>query len=271
MMETYTQANRRRWNEVTPIHSASEFYDLPGFRAGKSSLRPIELEELGDVSGKSLLHLQCHFGLDTLSWARLGAKATGIDFSEEAIALATSLATELHLDARFVCCDLYDLPRRLDGTFDIVFTSYGVLAWLPDLRKWAEIVAHFLRPGGTFYMVEMHPWADIFDDARDAGEFRVAYSYCPSLKPLVFDEPTTYGDRAKAVVNTRSYEWAHTLGEIVTSLTQAGLRMEFLHELPFCIYAKFPFLRQGEDGWWRLPERSVQVPLMFSLKAAKPR
>ncbi len=269
-MDQHTETNRRRWNEVTPIHAASQFYDLAGFRVGESSLRPIEVEELGDVRGKSLLHLQCHFGMDTLSWARLGAKATGMDLADESISLARALAAELNLDAHFICCDLYDLPRHLHGVFDIVFTSYGVLAWLCDLRQWAEIIAHYLRPGGTFYMVEMHPLGDIFDDSPGAAEARVAYPYFPELEPLALDISTTYANRAKQVVNTRSYHWTHTLGEIVTALAGAGLRIEFLHEFPFCVYAKFPFLRQGEDGWWRLPETGAQIPLMFSLKAGKP-
>jgi SAM-dependent methyltransferase len=269
MSDTPNQSNRRRWDEVTAIHAASEFYDLASFRAGKSSLRSVELEELDDVRGKSLLHLQCHFGLDTLSWARLGAKATGVDFSEAAITLAQALALELNLDARFFCCDVYDLPQHLHGLFDIVFTSYGVLAWLSDLHKWAAVVAHFLRPEGTFYMVEMHPLTDIFSDSANAHGPQVAYSYFPAPEPLALDNPTTYADRTKLVANSRSFQWTHTLGEIVSALAGAGLRIEFLHEFPYCVYAKFPFLQQGADGWWLLPDRNTNVPLMFSLKARK--
>jgi len=269
-MDEHTEANRRRWNEVTPIHAASDFYDLAGFRAGRSSLRLIEVEELGDVRGKSLLHLQCQFGMDSLSWARLGASVTGMDFSEEGITLARSLAAELELDGRFICCDLYDLPTHLEDTFEIVFTSYGVLAWLPDLRRWAEIVTHFLRPGGTFYIIEFHPYADVFDDTPGTSGLKLAYAYFPSSEPLAFDSATTYADRTATVSQTREYQWVHPLGDIVTALTNAGLRIEFLHEFPFCAYGKFPFLRQGVDGWWRLPDADGQVPLMFSLKATKP-
>jgi SAM-dependent methyltransferase len=268
-MNDPTATNRRRWNEVTPIHAASAFYDVPGFRAGKSSLRPIEVEELGDVAGKSLLHLQCHFGLDTLSWARLGANVTGMDFSEEAIALAQALAADLKIDARFICCDLYDLPQRLEGVFDIVFTSYGVLAWLCDLRRWAEIVALFLNPGGTFYIVEFHPFADAFEDALGTSELTLAYPYFPTGEPLAFESASTYADRTKILSQARVYQWAHSLGEIVTALTDAGLRVEFLHEFPFCAYSKFPFLRHDADGWWRLPKDDGRIPLMFSLKATK--
>jgi SAM-dependent methyltransferase len=270
-MDEYTETNRRRWNEVTPIHAASEFYDLAGFRAGKSSLRPIEREELGDVRGKSLLHLQCHFGLDTLSWARLGANVTGIDFSEEAIALARSLAVELQLDARFICCDLYDLPHRLEATFDIVFTSYGVLPWLRDLRRWAEIVAHFLHPNGTFYLIEFHPFADVFDDAPGTKGLKLAYPYFPSIEPIALESATTYADPSANVSQARYYQWVHTLGDILTGLSSSGLRIEFLHEFPLCAYQKLPFLRRDADGWWRLPENDGQIPLMFSIKATKPR
>jgi SAM-dependent methyltransferase len=268
-MNDPTANNRSRWNEVTPIHAASAFYDVAGFRAGKSSLRSIEVEELGDVARKSLLHLQCHFGLDTLSWARLGANVTGMDFAEDAIALARSLGSELGLDARFICCDLYDLPQRLEGAFDIVFTSYGVLAWLCDLRRWAEIVAHFLNPGGTFYIVEFHPFADVFEDAAGTNKLKLAFPYFPTGEPLAFENTSTYADRTATLSQTCEYQWVHSLGKIVTALTSAGLRVEFLHEFPYCAYSKFPFLHRDADGWWRLPENDGQIPLMFSLKATK--
>jgi SAM-dependent methyltransferase len=167
-MDDYLAANRALWDEWTAIHEASSFYDLEGFKAGRSGgsggsggsrLRPYEVAEVGEVGGKSLLHLQCHFGIDTLSWARLGARVTGADFSHRAIELARSIAAELDLDATFVRSDLYDLPSVLDGQFDVVYTSRGVLGWLPDLERWAAVVAHFLRPGGVFYITEIHPVA----------------------------------------------------------------------------------------------------------------
>ncbi|MCZ7544594.1 MAG: class I SAM-dependent methyltransferase [Anaerolineae bacterium] len=153
----YMESNRALWDEWTGIHAKSAFYDLEGFKAGRLSLDRVAREGLGDVTGKRLLHLQCHFGMDTLSWARLGAEVTGVDFSEKAIALARALSAELSIPARFVCANIYDLPAALDGAFDIVFTSGGVLYWLPDLVRWAEIVAHYLRPGGTFFLADSHP------------------------------------------------------------------------------------------------------------------
>ena len=149
-MRDLIDLNRRQWNERTQIHVGSEFYDVAGFKSGRCSLHPVELAELGDVAGKRLLHLQCHFGMDTLSWARRGAVATGVDFSPESVAVAEGLALEVGLDAHFVCSDIYDLPSNLEGKFDIIFTSYGVLTWLPDLRRWAETISHFLDSPGVF-------------------------------------------------------------------------------------------------------------------------
>jgi SAM-dependent methyltransferase len=266
----YLKANRDFWGEVVPIHARSDFYNLPAFKAGETSLTPIELEELGDVAGKSLLHLQCHFGLDTLSWARRGARVTGADFSEDAIALAHDLSRELGIPAEFVCANLYDLADVLTGAFDIVFTSYGVLCWLPDLPRWGQIVAHFLKPGGTFYLVEFHPFGQIFDDNEGVTDLRPHYPYFHSPEPLVFDEAGSYADRTADLRNRQTYEWSHSLADILNALLGAGLRLEFLHEFPFCAYQSLPLLRQDPDGWWRLPNGPDLVPLMFSLKAMKP-
>jgi 2-polyprenyl-3-methyl-5-hydroxy-6-metoxy-1,4-benzoquinol methylase len=268
-MDDYRQANRRRWDELTPLHAGSAFYDVAGFLAGGSSLKSIEVEELGDVAGRSLLHLQCHFGLDTLSWARRGARVTGVDFSEAAVARAKALAAEAGLPAEFACSTVEDLPAVLGGTYDIVFTSYGVLCWLPDLRPWARTVAHFLRPGGTFYMVEIHPFTDVFDDGPDATDFRVRYPYFHAAQPLAWEAQGSYADRSATVVNKVSYVWSHPLGDVVTALTGAGLRLEFLHEFPQCVYPRFPWMRQDADGWWRQPPGQPAVPLLFSLRARR--
>jgi SAM-dependent methyltransferase len=266
--QKWLQANRERWDELVAIHSRSDFYDLDSFRAGRLSLTPLEREELGDVTGKSLLHLQCHFGLDTLSWARLGAQVTGADFSPAAIELARSLSRELGIDARFVCSDVDSLPEALDGPFDVVFTSYGVLCWLPDLRRWGEVIAHFLRPGGTFYIAEIHPFAMLFDDENAEG-LQPRYTYFQGPEPMHFENVWTYTDSERPVDHTTTYEWNHTMGEIVNALLDAGLRLVFLHEFPFACFRMFPFLEQGEDGWWRLREQDVPIPMTFSIKAVK--
>ena len=267
-MNPHVQANRDLWNEWTPIHEKSTFYDLAGFKAGKSSLRSLELEEVGDVAGKSLLHLQCHFGKDSLSWARLGARVTGVDFSERAIALARSLSRELGIEADFVCGDIYDLHNLLSGQFDIVFTSYGVLCWLSDLRRWASVIAHFLKPAGTFYIVEFHPFAQVFYNEPDAVELKVAYPYFHQPEPMVWEAASSYADGSVAVASS-SHEWAHSLGDILNSLIAAGLRIDFLHEFPYCVEQHFPFMEQGPDGWWRLKGYEDSMPLLFSLKATK--
>ncbi len=267
-MNKFSKENLKHWNEVTPIHEKSKFYDVEGFKSGRCTLMPLEREELGDVSGKSLLHLQCHFGLDTMSWARLGAKVTGVDFSDKAIDLAKSLSKELGINANFLCCDIYDLPKILEGEFDIVFTSYGVLCWLPDIGGWAKIVAHFLKPKGTFYIVEGHPFNNVFENERDTTDLKVSYSYFHSPQPTRWEPDGSYADRDAKVTNP-SYEWTHGLGDIINALISAGLTIEFLHEFPYSGEEHYPFMEKGEDGWWRLKGNKETIPLMFSLKATK--
>jgi len=269
-MDRYTKENRDWWDELAPVHARSAFYDLDGFKAGGSSLMPLEVAELGDVSGRSLLHLQCHFGLDTLSWARRGARVTGVDFSSQGIELARSLARELDIPARFVCADVYDLPDVLDETFDIVFTSYGVLCWLPDLPRWGEVVAGLVKPGGTFYIVELHPFAMVFGSEEGATSLQIDYSYFHSPQPLSLEEQGSYADRSARLSQTVTHEWAHSMGDLINVLVDAGLRINFLHEFPYCMYPMFPFMERGADGWWRLPGQHKALPLLFSLKATRP-
>ena len=173
-MDARLAVNRQNWNERVPVHAASDFYGVDRFKAGAISLNDVEREEVGPVAGKSLLHLQCHFGMDTMSWSRLGARATGVDFSNAAIELARGLNAELGLDTRFICSNVYDLPEALDEQFDVVYTASGVLVWLPDLTAWAEVAARFLKPGGTFYLFEGHPLCHIFRRRRRAGRYRAA-------------------------------------------------------------------------------------------------
>lgn len=270
-MEEYKKANLALWNEYADLHPGSEFYDLEGFRAGRNSLKKLEREELGDVTGKSLLHLQCHFGMDTLSWARLGAKVTGVDFSDRAIALAQGLSQELGLDARFICSDVLELPQTLHEQFDIVFTSYGALIWLPDLTRWGQVVAHFLKPGGTFYIAEFHPFAMVFDNDRGVTELKVRYPYFHSSEPLKFEVEGSYVDRDAKFKQTVDYEWVYTMGDVINALAGAGLRIEFLHEFSHCEYQMLPELMEKDaEGYWRLKKQTESVPFIFSIKATKP-
>ena len=268
-----TDSNRRLWDAWTAINAASEFYDVASFRDERRPIRlaDYELAEVGEVAGKRLLHLQCHFGLDTLSWARVGAVVTGADFSPEAIALARRLAAELAIPATFIESDLYELPDRLDGTFDVVYTSRGVLGWLPDVERWARVVAHFVAPGGTFYITEIHPVAQAFENEGVApGELRLLYPYWTHREPLRFEVHGSYADRQAPTDGLVEYGWDHSLGEIVTALVDAGLRIEFLHEFDFVDWP-MDFLVQSPDGRWRLPpEVSGELPLFFSVLATRP-
>lgn len=266
-MDEFMKSNREHWNEMASINVKSEFYDVEGFKQGKLSLLPIEREELGDVAGKSLLHLLCHFGLDTLSWARLGANVTGVDFSDKAIDLARSLSRETGLQSNFICADIYNLPKVLDETFDIVFASYGVLCWLPDIEEWARIVSRFLKPGGTFYIVELHPFINVFDNQRGISELNVYYSYFHSAAPDKWESDGSYADR-EAILSHPSYEWIYSIGDIINAILSAGLKIEFLHEFPYCCYDHFRFMEKRADGMWQLPGKET-IPLTFSLKAIK--
>jgi SAM-dependent methyltransferase len=263
------EANRANWDERVQHHIASDFYDMDAFRAGAITVPDVEREEVGDVAGKSLLHLQCHFGQDTLSWARLGATVTGLDFSGEAIAAARSIAEELSIPAEFVEANVYDAPQALEGRqFDIVYTSLGVLTWLPDIERWAQAAAACVRPGGLLYLRDGHPFAWVFDDEHPS-ELRVRFPYWSVDGGLRFDYPGSYATGAETQHNV-TYESPHALGDIVTALVQAGLAIEFLHEFNYASYRAFPFMEQSDDGNWRLPAHADSVPLIFSIRAHRP-
>jgi SAM-dependent methyltransferase len=266
-LKRYYETNRRRWDELVGIHAASEEYDLQGFLDGESSLHSLELEALGDVSGRSLLHLQCHFGLDTLSWARLGARVTGVDFSESAVELARSIAARIGVEAEFVCSNVYDLPGLLEGEFDIVYTTYGVLTWLHDMEGWARIVSRYLKPGGTLFAADFHPFMWVFDDDHPS-ELRVIHGYWQGEEPDYYEVDGSYADPDARLANKGSYEWAHPLSEVVNALINAGLNIQRLDEYPYSVDARqMPFMEWGEDGYARLP--GYELPLMYSVKATK--
>jgi SAM-dependent methyltransferase len=259
--------NRANWDSRVPVHLASSFYDLAGFRAGACTLRPFEVCEVGSVAGRSLVHLQCHIGLDTLSWARRGAVVSGLDFSVPAISAASSLAASLGLDVTFVVADVYDAVAAFGGQrFDIVYTGIGALVWLPDVFEWARVVAGLLAPGGFVYLAEGHPFARILDSA--APGLVVARDYFDAT-PEVEDYPYTYTD-GPALSHPRQVEFQHGLGEIVTSLAKAGLRIDFVHEHDFEAFERFESLQRQEDGMYRFPPGQPRVPMMFSLRASRP-
>jgi len=264
-MDERLKANLDAWNMMAGIHAASREYRLAEFKAGENVLKPIELREVGDVRGKSMLHLQCHFGLDTMSWARLGANITGLDFSDQAIALARSISAELKIPARFMHSNIYDAPGALDEKFDIVFTSYGALCWLPNLARWAEVAAHFVKPGGLFYIAEFHPLTQM--SANRAGTTKLEFEISYFHDTMREDPPgPDYSDPSKTVSAT--HEWMYRLGDVVSALAATGLRVEFLHEFAGCIYPHFPFMKRGGDGLWHI--EGDPIPTIFSIKAAKP-
>jgi SAM-dependent methyltransferase len=258
--------NRAFWDEAAPLHAASALYDLDGFRAGRDDIRPFELEEIGAVEGRELLHLQCHLGTDTLSWARHGARVSGLDFSEESLAVARELAAGLGIDAGFWCADVYDAVDAVGGrTFDVVYTGIGALGWLPDLTAWARVVHDLLRPDGILYLVEIHPMVfAAIEDGRTITRDTFDAEY------RAWDEEGgTYAAPDAALEHTVTYERDHALSDVLTAILDAGLVVELFHEQSYT-NAPWPWTEQGDDGYFRLPPDSPRFPLTYSLRARRP-
>ena len=254
----YKAINKATWDKRTLTHVKSKFYDVEDFKTGKSTLNKLELAQLGDVNNKSLLHLQCHFGLDTLSFARLGAKVTGVDISSEAIKQANALSRELALDAEFIADDIYDFGENNSKQFDLVFTSYGVLCWLPDLTRWAELIKQSLKPGGEFHLVEFHPIVDLF----------MGYPYFGDGSGSV-DEEGTYTENCDGSTS-EIVTWAHTMSDVITSLVSVGLSIELVTESAGSPYDCFDDTEQRDDGLYYVQHREQDLPLIYSIKARKP-
>lgn len=259
----YKEINRQTWNTKTDIHIASEFYDMKAFMEGKNSLKDIELALLGDVSGKDLLHLQCHFGQDTLSLARMGAHVTGLDISDKAIQRASELADDLHIPAKFVCCDLYDTRQYINEKFDIVFSTYGTIIWLPDLDRWARVIAESLKLGGRFVFAEFHPVIWMFDDNFE----NVAYSYF-NVEAIQETVSGTYADK-DSNIRGKTVTWNHSLAEVMQALIDAGLRIVRFKEYDYSPYPIFSKLDGKETGRYRVGGFQKNLPLVYSLVAEK--
>jgi ubiquinone/menaquinone biosynthesis C-methylase UbiE len=259
----YLSTNKQSWNEKTEIHLKSEFYDVPGFLAGKNMLNSIELNLLGDIKGKKILHFQCHFGLDTLSLGRMGADVTGVDLSDKAIKSARELSEKSEIPATFICCDLYELPKHLDEKFDIVFTSYGTIGWLPDLDKWAQIVQHFLKPGGKFVFVEFHPVVWMFDD-----DFKtIAYNYFNN-GPIVETLSGTYAEK-DAPITQQYVMWNHSISEVVTNLIKNGLEINSLDEINYSPYNCFKNTIEFEPHKFRIAHFEDKIPMVYAIVATR--
>ncbi|MDP9137274.1 MAG: class I SAM-dependent methyltransferase [Pseudomonadota bacterium] len=274
MSPGFSAANRINWDERVGVHKADATgaYRMAALRVGDNSLHPIEDRELGEVAGKRLIHLQCHFGRDTLALARRGAEVTGLDFSPEAIATARGLAAELNIRAQFIEGDVADARALVQGTFDIVYVTWGAINWLPDLAEWGRTVSSLLGPDGFLYLAEGHPFLYMLDE-RDPG-LRPGYDYrSPPDSPIASDEETTYTSDPTRLRNTRNYSWNHSLSDVVMAIIGAGLRLEFLHEHHEIPWAFAPIMDEvpESNGMYRLPETFPRIPLSFSLRARKER
>jgi len=259
----YIKTNKQTWNNKTAIHIESEFYNNKSFLEGKSTLNSIELSLLGDLNNKRILHLQCHFGQDTMTFSRLGAKATGIDFSDKAIEKARAFSEKLNLDTTFICCDIYDIPNHLDENFDIVFTSYGTIGWLPDIDKWAAVISHFLKPKGRFIMADFHPVIWMFDN-----DFKkVFYSYF-NIEPIIEVESGTYADK-NFKIETKTITWNHPTGEVLNALIQSGLEINSFNEYDYSPYNCFNLTEEFEKGKFRIKHLGNKIPMVFSIEATK--
>jgi 2-polyprenyl-3-methyl-5-hydroxy-6-metoxy-1,4-benzoquinol methylase len=262
------ESNRLWWNEVTQTHFESPLYNVSSFRKGECTLGEIELSGVGGVSGKSLLHLQCHLGLDTLSWGRLGARVVGVDYSDASIEKANQLALEIGAkNARFVCCDILELDKHLNEQFDVVFTSYGVLTWLSDLRAWGRLVAKFLKRGGIFFIAELHPTSMIFASCS-ANELTVGYDYFHNDLPVTLSGDDYVNPGFKS--SQEKFEWQWSLADVFEALLSSGLEILEFMEYPFTVYRQFPNMIQRSRTRWEFPAGAKQIPLLFSIKATKP-
>jgi SAM-dependent methyltransferase len=263
-MENYLQINKAAWEQKVEPHVASEFYNVAEFLEGKNVLNSIELNLLGNVEDKELLHLQCHFGMDSLSLTRMGAKVTGIDIAESAIKKAQELNEEIKGNAQFLCTDLYNSTTIIKQQFDIVFSSYGTIGWLPDIKQWAKVVSTFLKPGGEFIFVEFHPVVWMYDN--DFNE--VTYHY-HNQEPIVEIESGTYADK-NAAINTKSITWNHSLAEVINALLAEGLLLQQFHEYDYSPYACLNGMVEVEPGKFVVEKFGNKIPYVYALKCKKP-
>jgi len=261
--KNYIEINKESWNNKTDSHLKSAFYDLEGFLKGKSSLNDIELNLLGDVKGKSILHLQCHFGQDTISLGRLGASVSGVDLSDKAIDSANELAKKTTIEAEFICCDIYDLPKHLNKQFDIVFTSYGTIGWLPDLDKWGQIISKFLKPTGKFVFAEFHPVVWMFDDNFE----KIGYNYFNS-GAIVETEVGTYADR-NADITQKFVMWNHGIGEVLNSLIKNGIEINSFDEFDYSPYDCFNKTIEFEPKKYRIKHLDNKIPMVYAVVGTK--
>ena len=255
----YISKNKVFWDDRTAHHIQSEFYDQESFLKGRSSLNDIELDLLGDVRGKSILHLQCHFGQDTMSLARMGAEVTGVDLSEKSINYARQTAQKLDLSIDFIRCNVYDLPKNLERQYDIVFTSYGTIVWLPDLSKWANLIQNFLKPGGKFVMAEFHPFMWMFDD--DFQGIRYPYD---STDPIIESSSESYASEGKGKL-VEEVTWNHGLSSVLQNLLNEELKLERFEEYTYSPYNCVAHMEEVTAGRWIVKPLGSDFPLVYGI------
>lgn len=266
MAHDYLETNKEHWDAMVDAHWESDFYDVQGWLAGKDSLGAIELGMLPELQDKRLLHLQCHFGQDTLSLARRGAVVTGADLSSRAIERADELAGLAGLQGSFVHSDVYSLPQHLDAAagYDVVFTSWGTIGWLPDLERWASVIDHFLAPGGAFVFAEFHPVIWMFDDART----KLEYSYFKRDAIVDHNEESYSGD-AKAA--TSEVSWNHSLAEVIGALLGRGFTLEAFDEYDHGHHNCFADSVEVGPGKVQIKGYEGVLPVSYALRARKPK
>ncbi len=262
----YLKINQNLWNKKTDIHFRSKFYDVENFLKGKNSLKPVELQLLGNIKGKSVLHLQCHFGMDTISLSRLGATVTGVDLSNKAIDKAQKLATDVGTNTKFIQSDVYSLKEKLNQQYDIIFTSYGVIGWLPDMNKWADIISYFLKPGGKFIMVEFHPVVWMFSYDFKSIEFNYFGG-----EPIIEELEGTYTDlNEKSNIKEKSISWNHSLSEVMNALHSNNLTLKCFQEYDFSSYNCFQDMVKVDEDKYQLKGINNKIPMMYSVVYEKP-
>ncbi|MEO3997052.1 class I SAM-dependent methyltransferase [Mesorhizobium sp. CAU 1732] len=270
-MDHFTEANLANWNDRADLHATDTtgLYRIASVLEGGSALHDLEAGEIGDLSGKNIVHLQCHIGLDTLSLKHLGAASvTGLDFSPRAIAAARDFARQAGTEARFVEASIYDAPKALGATYDMAFVTWGAINWLSDIRAWAQVVADVLKPGGTLYLLEGHPQLYQYE-LRDGKLELTADWRTPSAKPLTYDDTQTYTGDERPLTNTRNYEWIHPISDVIGALIGAGLAIDFLREHEIIVWRAFPGMIETGLDQFELPPGLPRIPMSYSIGATK--
>lgn len=275
-MSKYDDTNMKHWNNKAKIHSSksSKFYNIEEFLNGKSTLLPIEKNVFGDLKGKSVLHAQCHIGFDSISIARLGANVTGVDYSADAIQKANEFADHLQIPVKFIQSNIFDLPNtKLEkNSFDFVYASYGVLCWIDKMDQWTKILASYLKKGGTFLLIDDHPYAQTVEYKED--NYEIEANYFKNPEPFEFINEHSYTGEEFKLQEKKAYEWNHSIDEIIGTFLRAGLRLTSFYEYDFGYWQRFPFLTQSSEGYYYVDSDEknnpkYKIPLMFSLTAVK--